>query len=191
MSKAKKTTLLIVAALLILGGIAAIIYAVAYGIKNDSQDSLNTDETSGIQHEDVEYIYDNNGNVKSEIYYKDNKYVGRKDFFSEKNKQYVTELDNEGNEVFSSVTELNAAGSISLITKYENKELTETVEYVYYDDMRTLRKKTTKTFEGDNEYAEKVLYSEDGQKIQVSKYENGALIEETLFEENGGDAGVN
>lgn len=185
MTKITKIILLVIAVLLIVGGIAAAVFVLVSDNGADNNDDSVADETTVRLHDDVEYIYNENGDVKSEIYYKDDVYIGRKDFFKSGKYEYVTVLDADSNETYSSITELNLAGSISLVTVYENKELSKTVEYVYYDDMRTLAKKTTKTFDGDDEFAEKIYYSESGVKTRVCRFENGTVTEDTYYDENG------
>ena len=183
----KKTTNVIgiaVAAVLILGGIAGAVYALVADRSDAADEAVEGSVTTEIIHDDVEYRYDENGDLKSEIYYKDNVYDGRKDYYNADGIEYVTVFDKDGNETFSSKAEYNAAGCLSTMVSYENHVLKEDVKYVYGDDLRTLEKKTVKTYEGEDEYAEKTYYNEEGKKARVCKYLNGELTEEIVYDED-------
>ena len=72
MNKASKITLLAASAVLIVGGIGAAIYAIA--TESDKTKAPQTESTeTTILHDDVEIFYNDDGNVKSERYYEDNK----------------------------------------------------------------------------------------------------------------------
>ncbi len=182
MKRSTKVLSLAIAIVLILGGIAGAIFAI---IADKTQLSAPTDsaENAVVIHEDVEYLYDANGDLKTEVYYKDNVYDGRKDYYNADGDEYVTVFDKDGNEIFSSKAEYNAAGCLSTMISYENHTLKEEVEYVYGDDLRTLQKKTVKTYKGEDEYAEKTYYNEEGKKARVCKYLNGELTEEIVYDE--------
>lgn len=182
MKNTKNIIGIIIAALLIAGGTAGAVYAVVA----DNKEALVVDGsvTTEKQHDDVEYVYDENGDLRSEIYYKDNVYDGRKDYYNADGDEYVTVFDKDDNEIFSSKAEYNAADRLSKVTSYENHALKETVEYTYADDLRTLTKKTVKTYVGEDEYAEKTYYNEEGKAAKVIKYFNGELTEEIVYDED-------
>ncbi len=185
MNKTTKAIVLTIAVIFIVAGIGAGIFAVIMGSKDSSGDDVAGPVTTVTLHDDVEYVYDENGELKSELFYKDNVYIGKTDYYTGEKTRYATSFDADGNETASTSTEFNGAGSVVLITSYENHKLIETVEYDYHYDMRTPAKKTVKTYSGEDEYAEKTYYSEDGKKTRICKYLNGELTEETLYDENG------
>ena len=181
MKKSTKALTLTVAALLIAGGIGGGVYAV---LAEKAAAETDTAAETELVHDNVEYVYDENGDLKSEIFYDNDVYMGRKDYFNSDGVSYVTEFDKDDNEIFSSMTETNIVGSITKTTSYENHTLKETVEYVYGDDLRTLQKKTVKTYTGEDEYAEKIYYNEEGKAARVCKYLNGELTEEIIYDED-------
>lgn len=185
MKNTKKLIGIIIASALIAGGIAGSVYALIADNKKE-EPVADSSVTTEIQHDDVEYIYDENGDLKSEIYYKNNVYDGRKDYFNVDGDEYVTIFDKDRNEIFSSLSEYNAADRLSKVTSYENHALKEIVEYTYAEDLRTLTKKTVKTYVGEDEYAEKTYYNEEGKAAKVLKYLNGELTEEIVYDESYG-----
>ena len=184
MNKASKITLLVVSALLILGGITAAIFAIATESKKDkSPDADNTETT--VAQDSVDIVYNDDGNVKSERYYENNVFIGQRDYHYTDTAMYTMEFDRNGNEVASSVTEFNIVGSISKVTSYKFRLLSEETEYDYYDDLRTPEKKTVKSYVGNDVYAEKTYFAENGKKTRNCKFLNDKLIEETYYDENG------
>ncbi len=185
MNKGTKIALLIISALLIIGGIAAAVIAIV--TESDKSDAPDTDaptETTVI-HDSVEYFYDDDGNIKSERYYDNNVYMGKRDYFRTETAEYITVFDKDGNEVGSSVTEFNIVGSISKITTYQFHLLSETVEYDYYDDLRSPEKKTVKTYVGNDIYAEKTYFAENGKKTRYCTFLNDTTLEDNYYDENG------
>ena len=182
MNKATKIILLAVSALLIIGGVGAAIYAIATESKKGYQnDSTETTEAQ----EEVEYFYDDDGNIKSERYYKNGSYIGQRDYYYTDSSIYITEFDKNDNEVASSVKEFNIVGSISKITSYKLHLLSEEIEYDYYDDLRTPKKKTVKTYVGNDVYAEKSYFAEGGKKTRQCNFLNGEILEDKYFDESG------
>lgn len=184
MNKASKITLLTVSALLIAGGIGAAIYAIATESHKDKAPQTESTETT-ILHDDVEIFYNDDGNVKSERYYDNNVFIGQRDYHYTDTAMYTMEFDKDGKEVGTSVTEFNAVGSISKVTSYKFRLLSEEIEYDYYSDLRTPEKKTAKTFVGNDVYVEKTYFSEDGKKTRQCTFLNDDMIEEYYFDENG------
>lgn len=184
MNKASKITLLAVSALLILGGIAAAVFAIATESKRDTAPSGDSIQTT-VPHDSVEIDYNDDGNIKSERYYDNNVYVGKRDYHYSDTAMYTMDFDRDGKEVASSVTEFNIVGSISKVTSYKFHLLSEETEYDYYDDLRTPEKKTVKTYVGNDIYAEKTYFSADGKKTRHCKFLNGEIIEDTYYDENG------
>lgn len=183
MNKTTRIVLLAVAALLIIGGIGGIVYCIFFG--GSSSENEKTEGTTAVIHDDIERFYDDEGNLKSEVYYKDNVYNGQTDYYKGQRAYYSTTFDKDNNEIASTVTETNAAGSITKITSYEGGTLVELVEYDYYEDLRTVAKKTVKTYEGEDEHAEKIYFAEAGYKTHVITFLNGNIVTETLYDENG------
>ena len=184
MNKASKITLLTVSAVLIVGGIGAAIYAIATESDKGKTPQTESTETT-ILHDDVEIFYNDDGNVKSERYYEDNKFIGQRDYHYTDNAMYTMEFDKNGKEVGTSVTEFNAAGSISKVTSYKFRVLSEEIEYDYYSDLRTPEKKTAKTYVGNDIYTEKTYFAESGKKTRQCTFLNDDMIEEYYFDENG------
>lgn len=182
MKSSKNVIGIIVAVLLILFGVGGAVFAVVAD-NGDQTAAVDSSVTTAPEHDDVEYIYDDKGDLKSEIYYKDNVYDGRKDYYNADGDEYVTVFDKDDNEIFSSKTQYNGAGRLSTRVSYENHQLCEEVEYVYAEDLRTLQKKTVKTYKGEDELAEKTYYNEEGKAAKVLKYLNGELTEEIVYDE--------
>lgn len=184
MNKASKIILLTISALLIIGGIAAAVFAIATeSDKGKEEDTLPSETT--VHHDDVEYTYDEKGNVKSERYYKDGAFIGQRDYFYTENAIYTTEFDKDRKEIGSSVKEFNLVGSVSKITTYEYHLLKETVEYDYYYDLITPEKKTVKTYVGNDIYAEKTYYAENGKMIRHCTFLNDNMLEDVYYDEKG------
>lgn len=138
-----------------------------------------SDETT---HADEEVVYDDDGSVKSRVYYKDGEYDGRTDYYSKDGIDYEMRYNSAGEEIASRKTEHNALGSVTVDQKRENGEITELSEYTYYDDMTTLKKLVTKTYDADgSESAEKLFYDEGGTVVRRVKYENGESISDETY----------
>lgn len=184
MNKGTKITLLILAALLIAAGIGAAIFAIATESDKAGNADPDSNETTKL-HDDVEYVYDEKGNIKSERYYKDNEYIGQRDYYTTENAEYITVFDKDGREVESSIIEFNARASITKKTTYKFHLLSEVAEYEYYHDLTTVAKRTVKTYVGDDVYAEKTYFSENAKKTRHCTFLNDEMIEDTYFDENG------
>ena len=79
-------------------------------------------------------------------------------------------------------------GSVTFDQKRENGEITEIKEYTYYEDMTTVKKIVTKTYDGgSNETAEKLYYSESGSVIRRSEFYNGELTREVYYDVAGNE----
>ena len=188
MTKSTRTALIVIAAIFIAAGIGGIIFAFCgnFGGAASVGDDTTAETTfPEIIHKDVEYTYDDNGNLISQVFYKDNVYNGQIDYYRTENEEYITEFDKDNKEVSSTVTKHDALGNVSSVTTYKDGKVYETIEYDYHSDFKTPAKKTVKTYEGDRELAEKTYFSEEGKKTQVCKYEDGKLVSETFFDENG------
>ena len=184
MNKGTKITLLILAAILICAGIGAAIFAIATESHKKQDGGADTGETTAL-HDDVEYVYDEEGNIKSERYYKNNEYIGQRDYYITDTAEYVTVFDKDGREIESSVTEFNARASITKITTYKYHLLSEVTEYDYYSDLTTVAKRTVKTYVGDDVYAEKTYFSENAKKTRQCTFLNDEMTEDVYFDENG------
>ncbi|MBE6588078.1 MAG: hypothetical protein E7647_06660 [Ruminococcaceae bacterium] len=185
MNKVTKILLLVLAAALIIGGIVAAVLAITNESDKAKKPSADGSDTTLAPHDEVEYIYDEKGNVKSEIYYKDNVYIGQRDYFQDGNKEYITVFDKDRREIESSLLEKNVAGSVIKITTYKYHLLSEIVEYDYYYDLITPEKKTVKTYVGNDVYAEKTYYSENGKKTRQCSFLNDELLEDVYYDEFG------
>lgn len=184
MKKKTKLIALIIAAILMIVGIGGAVFALIMESKAPAPAEKPENDTTAVVHADIEYVYDDKGELRSEIYYKDNVYNGQKDYYTADDAAYTTTFDKDQNEIASSKTDFNIVGSISYVTEYENHKLVKTVEYDYDDDLITLLKKTTKIYEGEDELAEKVYYA-NGKKTRICKYKNGTLTEDIFYDENG------
>ena len=96
MKNTKNLIGIIIASALIAGGIAGSVYALIADNKKE-EPVADSSVTTEIQHDAVEYIYDENGDLKSEIYYKNNVYDRRKDYFNVDGDEYFTIFDKDRN----------------------------------------------------------------------------------------------
>lgn len=144
--------------------------------------------TEGTVHQPEEIIYDENGNIRSRIFYENNEYNGRIDYYSKDKTDYEMTYDRDGNEIASRKTEHNAVGSMTFDQKRINGDIVEIKEYTYYEDMTTVKKIVTKTYdEGSNETAEKLYYSESGSVTRRSEFYNGELTRDVYYDGAGNE----
>ena len=183
MDKKTKSILLIISAILVATGIALLIYAAVSSAGNGGGD----DTAAETQHAEIEYNYDNEGNISSEIYYKNDKYNGQTDYYlsSDKRTYYEIRYDADSKEIGSTVTKYNSLGTIISIQKKELGEITSLTEYDYYDDLTTPKIKVEKTYADGVENAVKTYFAEDGQKTRVCEYIDSELKSDIYYDENG------
>lgn len=190
---AKLQRILIIAASLLL--IAAVVGLAFYFVSD--RDTEKTEEpasttaaytTEEIIHDDEEYRYNEDGTLKSIVYYKDNKFNGQIDYFSDKDRNidYVMTYGADNKEVCREITEKNSEDSPILYRKKVNDEVVQSIEYDYASDGITLKKKTTKNFADDGtESAEKLYFYENGKVSQKCEYTDGVLTSEIFYNEEG------
>lgn len=186
MSNKTRNILITVAVVLIVLAAAGIAAALLMGRSSagEAENSTSADTTHAAE----EYMYNSDGSVSSIMYYDNNKYNGRKDYYTDTKTRtdYVMTYDAEGTETVSEKTEHNAVGSMTFYQKREMGVIVQTVEYDYYDDMKTLKKKTTKDFDAEGaETAEKLYYFENGKVSQRCEYTNGELTLQQFYDEDG------
>lgn len=182
MNNKTKTVLLIISAILVATGIALLIYAAVSSSGNGGGD----DTAAETQHAEIEYRYDDEGNISSEIYYKNDKYNGQTDYYlsSDKKTYYAIVYDKDSKEIGSTVTKYNSLGTIVSVQVKELGEVVSLTEYDYYDDLTTPKIKVEKTYEDGVENAVKTYFAEDGQKTRVCEYKDGELVSDTNYDEN-------
>lgn len=175
--------LVAVAAVLILAAIAAVI-VLAVGTFS-AEGSENGEKSAETLHPAEETFYNSDGSVNRIVYYKDDVYNGQTDYYSEDNKDYVIYYDKDKNNVANELTEKNGQGKTVMHKKSENKKTVLLEEYVYADDMVTLKKYTKKTYdENGTENAEKLYYADDGATvIQRITYVDGEEKTNESFDE--------
>ena len=182
MNRSKKTALLIVAAILIVAGLALIAYSVIYLMGNEGDAG-----SDAPKHAETEYTYDDEGNITSEKYYKNDVFTGQTDFYTSNDSktQYAIRYDADLKEIGSTVTKMNSFGTILSVQVKEMGEIVSLTEYSYQDDMVTPKKKVEKTYEDGVEFAVKTYYSENGTKTRVCEFEDGEMTADTYYDEKG------
>ena len=182
MKKSTRVSLLIVAAILFAAGIGVLIFAAVSSFAPDPDG-----DTVETRHAETEYIYDDEGNIKSEIYYKNDKYNGQTDYYlsSDKKTYYVISYDKDNKEIGSTVTKYNSLGTIVSVQVKEMGDVVSLTEYDYYDDLTTPKIKTEKTYADGVENAVKTYFAEDGNKTRVMEYKDGDLVSDTYYDEKG------
>lgn len=186
MSKKSLRILIVAAAVLLVLGICGIA-AVLLSDNKASDDGDNTAEPV-VTHAPEEYNYNEDGSISSIIYYKDNVYNGRTDYYTDvmKNIDYVMSYDADGNETESERSEHNSNGAVSYYEKIVAGTVVQSVDYDYYSDTTKLKKKTTKEYDSDGtENAEKLYYYENGKVSQRCNYVNGELTSQIFYDEDG------
>ena len=182
MKKSTRVFLIVIAAILFAAGIGVLIFADVSSFAPASDG-----DTVETRHAETEYIYDDEGNIKSEIYYKNDKYNGQTDYYlsNDKKTHYVIRYDKDNKEIGSTVTKYNSLGTIISIQEKELGEVTSLCEYDYYDDLTTPKIKTEKTYADGVENAVKTYFAEDGHKTRVMEYKDGDLVSDTYYDEKG------
>ncbi|MBQ4066915.1 MAG: hypothetical protein IJD22_04635 [Clostridia bacterium] len=201
MNKATRIILLIIAFLLIGAGIAAGIFAIVKG--PESELSEKNEETEAeyivdlddvidttpigelIKYDRVEEKLDEDGLLTSRIYYLGDAYAGRKDYFRTETEEHILVFDANEKEIASTLMSFNAAGSVSTVTHRMNSTVTKTVEYDYYEDMTTPENKLVKIYSGEDVFATKTFYYENGKMSEVNEYKNNELTSRIVYDENG------
>ncbi len=205
MKNSTRIILLIIAGLLIVGGITAAILSLVLDKPDSGKAGGNTTTQanagatspegtalsliqlldSNDQNLTVEYAYDERGGIVNEKYYYKGVYYGQRWYYSADKEDHSMLYDAEGNEIGASKTTYNVAGSIYFIEEYANKKVIKTTEYDYYEDLRTPKKKTVKDNSGDVELAEVTRFDEKGRKTETVKFRDGQEIEKITYDENG------
>ncbi len=179
---------------LIVAGVLAILLTSFnfFGIfdKSDRSSSEKT-EPEVVQHDSVEYFYDEKDRIKSEVYYENNVYNGQKDYFYNDRETHIMIYDSDNNLCENIKSVVNAVGNLTLEEKYKDGKQVSSLEIVYHDDLVTPKKETLIEYTDKGEEATKTFYDEDGNTVSVSKYLDGELTEEKLYQNDEGEANEN
>ena len=97
------------------------------------------DASDEATHADEEVVYDDDGSVKSRVYYKDGEYDGRTDYYSKDGIDYEMRYNSAGEEIASRKTEHNALGSVTVDQKRENGEITDFTMRCQQSKLTTVR----------------------------------------------------
>ena len=186
----KKSTLLvlgIVAALLITSAVVLL----TVGLSGSTHEPASDPETEGSSeekmHDNVEYDYDANGKLHQIRYYENNVYQGSTDYVYFDDYDIIANYD-ENNELTDYAEYFyNEAGNTIKQTQTVGDVQIFVEETVFYSDLTSPRKRTTKTMEGDVETAVKRYFNENGLETRHCVYVDGVLeSDETyVYDKNG------
>ena len=182
--KMKKSTLIILivtAALLI----AAAITCAAFLLLGDSeQQPEQTEKPTDTIHENIEYRYNEDGQISKIIYYDNDVLQGSTDYVYMEDYTCIVYFDKDNKQTGYEQTNYNALKNPTKYVKKEGDTLLESIEYDYFDDLATLQKKTTKTYTNGEEHAEKEYYNELKQMTRKCTYKDGNLISDLTYTYN-------
>lgn len=187
MSNKTLKILIISAAVLVVVALCGAVAAFMLVRQESSRENVTTEPTAST-HAPEEYTYDEDGNITSIIYYDNNVYNGRTDYYTDPSTgtEYVMTFDVDDNEIASEKTTHNADGTVALHEEKKNGKKTLSVEYNYFDDTSKLKKKTTKEYDEDGtEKAEKLYYHENGKVSRRCNYINGEMTDQTFYDTDG------
>ncbi|MBE6714860.1 MAG: hypothetical protein E7575_06235 [Ruminococcaceae bacterium] len=191
--KTEKTLIGIAIGLIVAGALAIVLTSFNFFGLFDKGSAPSSDETTqeSLQHEPVEYFYDNKDRIKSEVYYENNVYNGQKDYFYNDRETHIMIYDSEKKLCENIKSVVNAVGNLTLEEKYKDGKQVSSLEIVYHDDLVTPKKETLIEYTDKGEEATKTFYDEDGNTVSVSKYLDGELTEEKLYQNDEGNANEN
>lgn len=177
--------LIAVAAILILAAVAAVVILAVGSFSG--KDGEKEDKTADTVHPAEETFYNSDGSVNRVVFYDNDVYNGQTDYYSDGNKDYIIYYDKDKNNCANELIEKNEQGKTVLHKKSENKKTVLLEEYVYADDMVTLKKYTKKEYdENGTENAEKLYYADDGVTVvqRITYVDGEEKTNETFDGEN-------
>lgn len=180
----KKSTLIILivtAALLIAAAITCAIFLL---LDDSGQQPEQTAKPTDTLHENVEYRYNEDGQISKIIYYDNDVLQGSTDYVYMEDYTCIVYFDKDNKQTGYEQTNHNALKNPTKYVKKEGDTLLKSIEYDYFDDLATLQKKTTKTYTDGVELAEKEYYNEAGQMTRKCTYEDGSLISDLTYTYN-------
>ena len=181
MKKSSLVILIVTAVLLI----AAAITCAAFLLLHDSgQQPKQTEKPTDTLHENIEYRYNEEGQITKIIYYDNDVLQGSTDYVYMEDYTCIVYFDKDNKQTGYEQTNHNALKNPTKYVKKEGDTLLKSIEYDYYDDLATLQKKTTKTYTAGVEYAEKEYYNEAEQMTRKCTYEDGNLISDLTYTYN-------
>ena len=181
MKKSTLIVLIVTAALLIA---AAITCTVLLLLDDTPQQPVQTEKPTDTIHENIEYRYNEDGQISKIIYYDNDVLQGSTDYVYMDDYTCIVYYDKDNQQTGFEQTNHNALKNPTKYVKKEAGELIQSIEYNYYDDLATLQKKTTKTYTDGVEHAEKEYYNEAEQMTRKCTYEDGSLISDLTYTYN-------
>ncbi len=179
----KKNTqiLLGIAAVLLIA--AAIICIAIFLQKSDIQPELppETEAPTETQHENIEYRYNEDGQISKIIYYDNDVLQGSTDYVYTDDYTCIIHFDKDNEQTGYEQTDYNALKNPTKYIKKEAGELVASTEYDYFEDLTTLQKKTSKTYKEGVEYAEKEYYDQAGKMTRKCTYQDGVLTSDVTY----------
>ena len=185
----KKSTLIILSIFAVLL-IAAAVVLLTVGLSGTHEPAAppEAEETIATEvHDNVEYDYDENGKLHQIRYYENNVYQGSTDYVYFDNYDLIVNFD-ENNELTDYAEYFyNEAGNTTKQTQTIGDVQVFVEETVFYSDLTSPRKRTTKTMEGDMETAVKRYFKENGLETRRCTYIDGALESDItyVYDKNG------
>lgn len=178
MKKSTLIILIIAAALLIAAAITCTAFLL---LDNSGQQPEQTEKPTDTVHENIEYRYNEDGQISKIIYYDNDVLQGSTDYVYMEDYTCIVYFDKDNKQTGYEQTNHNALKNPTKYVKKEGDTLLESIEYDYFDDLATLQKKTTKTYIDGVEHAEKEYYNEAGQMTRKCTYEDGDLISDLTY----------
>lgn len=180
----KKITLIILIGVAVLLIAAAITCAVFLFSDDSASPSVQTEKPMDTIHENVEYKYNEEGQISKILYYDNDVLQGSTDYVYMDDYTCIVYFDKDNKQTGYEQTNHNSLKNPTKYVKKEGDKLLKSIEYDYYDDLSTLQKKTTKTYTDGIEYAEKEYYNEAGQMTRKCVYEDGELVSDLTYTYN-------
>lgn len=181
MKKSTLILLIITAALLIVAAITCTAFLL---LDNSEQQPEQTEKTTDTIHENIEYRYNEDGQISKIIYYDNDVLQGSTDYVYMEDYTCIVYFDKDNKQTGYEQTNHNALKNPTKYVKKEGDTLLESIEYDYFDDLATLQKKTTKTYTDGVEHTEKEYYNELGQMTRKCTYEDDNLISDLTYTYN-------
>lgn len=180
MKKSTMILLIIVAVLLIAAAAFCAIFL--FIDTSDAPPAADTEVTTKETiHDNVEYKYNEDGQVSQILYYENDVLQGSTDYVYMDDYTCIVYFDGNNQQTGYEQTYHNALKNPTKYIKEEGDTLVESIEYDYYEDLTTLQKKTTKTYVDGVEYAEKEYYDETGKLTRKCTFENGNTISDVTY----------
>lgn len=185
MKKNTMILLIIVAVLLIAAAVVCAVFL--FTDTSDTPPAADTEApTEETMHEDVEYKYNEDGQVSQILYYENDVLQGSTDYVYMDDYTCIIYFDGDNQQTGYEQTYHNELKNPTKYIKKEGDTLIESIEYDYYEDLTTLQKKTTKTYVDGVEYAEKEYYDEAGKLTRKCTFEDGNTISDVTYTYDAG-----